>query len=139
MGVQINIGAPDSGQRTVNYLSQTLLEMAGSAAIGYYMSHIFKLVNPVHGAVFCAVSVPVSRIVDHVMDNIFNRAGASTESKIVGKVISYAISTAISAGVATLIGFPITFHASLMMGVAIFAGYCLITITLAALQTLVKC
>jgi hypothetical protein len=134
----VNAAAPDNAQKAVNYLSQMALEACSSGLVGYFMARVFTHINPIHGAVFCAISVPVSRVVDLAMEKIFNRNGASDESKVIGKVLSFAISTAISAGVATAIGFPLTFQASLIMGVALFAGWCLVEINLAAFRALTR-
>lgn len=132
----MNSHAVSSPQKTVNYLSQMAIEMTVSGGIGYLMGHAFKLANPLNIGVFCAVSVPVSRLVGTVTDAVFNGQGASNESRFVGQIVNFVLTTVISSAIATAIGFPFTFHASVVTGVALFVGWCLVTITLQAIRSM---
>lgn len=113
-------------QDGLNFLSKMAIEAACSAGVGYCMARAFSIMNPVHGAVFCAVSIPVSYLVHTVTRQIFERAGSNQDSRFVGKVVSFVLSAAISGAVATAIGVPITLSVSLIMSIALVAGWVLV-------------
>lgn len=113
-------------QDGVNFLSKMAIEAACSAGVGYLMARAFSIMNPVHGAVFCAVSIPVSYAVHMVTKQIFERSGSNQDSRFVGKVVSFVLSAAITGVVATAIGVSVTLPVSLIMSVALVAGWVLV-------------
>lgn len=114
-------------QDGVNYLSIIAIESACSAGVGYFMARAFSIMNPVHGAIFCAVSIPVSHLVHIVAREIFERPGSNTESVLVGRIVSFVLSAVISGAIATAIGVSISVPVSLIMSIALIAGWIIVS------------
>jgi len=113
-------------QDGMNFVSKIAIEAVCSAGVGYCMARAFSIMNPVHGAVFCAVSLPVAYLVHMATKQIFERAGSNQDSRFVGKVVSFVLSAAISGVVATALGVTISLPVSLIMSVALVAGWILV-------------
>lgn len=112
----------DSVQSVVNNISSIALQVAASSGIGYLCARAFTSVNPVHGAIFCGITVVVSKIVSPIFDAIFNRPGANQASKVLGDVCSIGTAIGGSAAIARGLGYPITFHSGLVLAGSTFLG-----------------
>lgn len=110
-----------SFQGAINRASEILVEASVMGAAGYLGSYMFNVVDPVHGAVFCAISSVVSKITDLVFGRIFNGEGANNASKFVGKVLSTATSVGAAAYLATYAGFSISLGAGVVLTASMVA------------------
>lgn len=107
-----------SGRALVNKFSDVVMHAGASAFAGALCSRAFHLLNPVHGAVFCAIASVVSHIVDPIFHAIFvgqNISRANDSSLVLGSMLSLVTGTAISALCSTQLGYPITFPMGLTL------------------------
>jgi hypothetical protein len=104
-----------SVQNFVNNSCETAVKMGAVAVIGATCAWMFKVMHPMHAAVFSATTVLVTKVADPFFDKIFDGYGANNYSRFVGSCLSVAVGTAVSAAVATGLGFTVTFKAGLML------------------------
>ncbi len=116
----------------INIASDTILNSAAAAGIGYLFSRAFMTINPVHAAVVSAVSVVISKVTTPIFDEIFDGETANKASKFLGKVLNITTSVAASAAIATALGFPVTFSSFLYLNAVTIAAFSAVTIGLFA-------
>lgn len=106
---------PSNLQTTMNSVADSAVTMSIAASVGYCCARVFTSVNPVHGAVFCAVSSLVTKFVNPIFEKFFAGKGANEASKMLGVGLSIVSGIAASAAVSTAFGFPITFYAGFVL------------------------
>lgn len=102
-------------QECINTASDTIVQMSFAGALGYLCARVFGIINPVHGAAFCAVSAVVTKVVNPVFDKYFNNSESNHSSKLIGILLSTVVGTAVSASLATLAGFSISFNTAVVL------------------------
>lgn len=108
-------------QKCINTTSETALQMSAGAVVGYLCARAFTVINPVHGAVFCAATTIVSKLITPVFEGVFSRPGANEASKLLGGIFSTGAGIAASAALSTAAGFQITFASGLVLLCSILA------------------
>jgi hypothetical protein len=112
----------------INQASDTVLNSAAAAGIGYLCARAFMAINPVHVAVASAISVVVSKVTDPIFDKIFAGEKASKASKFLGNVLNITTSVAASAGIATALGFEVSFASFLYVNAVTIAAFAAVTL-----------
>lgn len=103
----------------VNKAASTVVEMGVCAGVGYLGARLFNIINPVHGAVYAATAVLVSKITEPLFEKIFGGPEANEDSKFLGRVINIGVCVGISGAISTAIGFPISFGAGIALWVIV--------------------
>ena len=119
-------------QNVVNLASDTVLNSAAAAAIGYLCARAFMTINPIHAAVVSAVSVVVSKVTNPIFEKIFAGDSANKASKFLGNVLNITTSVAASAAIATALGYPVSIASFLYLNAITIASFSAVTIGLYA-------
>jgi hypothetical protein len=110
-------------QSVVNKASETVLNSATAAMVGYLCAKAFMSINPTHAAVVSAVAVLVSKVTNPLFSKIFSGPGANNASKFLGTVLNITLSVAVSAAIATAIGYSVSFSAFLYLNALTIATF----------------
>jgi hypothetical protein len=105
----------------INTASDYFISACTSGAVGYLGARMFTSINPVHGAVFCALASLVSRIVSPVFKDIFNGKGSNMASRAFGEVAKAITSITVSSAICTAAGLALP-YASAIHIVAVMAA-----------------
>ena len=119
-------------QKLVNLASDTVINSAAAAGIGYLCARAFMTLNPVHAAVVSAVSVVVSKVTNPIFNWIFAGEQANKASKFLGNVLNITASVAASAAIATSLGYPVTVTSFLVLNAVTIAAFAAVSVGLFA-------
>lgn len=111
----------DPVQKFVNNAADTAVHMSIAGTAGYLCARTFFSMNPVHGAVFSALTSLVFKVVKPIFASLFAGEGSNDSSKFIGIILSVSTGVLASAIISTTIGFPISFSAGLVLSCTVVA------------------
>jgi hypothetical protein len=108
-------------QKCLNYSAEVITPIVAAGGMGYLCARLFLTIDPVHAAVFSASASLISTAITPFFEKNFCGWAASDASKICGRILGIGTAIALSAAASTVLGFPITFNAGLIITGTIFA------------------
>ena len=111
-----------SVQNYINTISETSLQMAAAAGIGYICARAFTSINPLNAAIFSAVSECVRKFTIPVFNKIFGGYGANQSSRFVGAILQVITTVAASSAISNALGYGVTINAGIAVICSVVAG-----------------
>lgn len=138
MSVPASAHAVDPAVTVLNRGSELILDGLGNACLGYFAAATFTVINPIQGAIFCAVNAVVSKAFNFLVGDLKDNPGLNLASWLLIRGIEITICATISATVCTfLIGFPLTFEAALILTGANYLASALIASIIALAEIVI--